>query len=101
MEEWRNVNWTHSVHFQRRELEAHQSLWPSTWKFSFLLADWPTQLLEPKGPSPDWPKGSLWELTHIIGKGALEPIKDKPPLLPRFNLAAHLDQVATADLVGE
>ena len=26
--------------------------------------------------------GSLWKLTHIIGEGALEPIKDKPALLP-------------------
>lgn len=42
----------------------------------------------------------LSELTHIIGKGALEPVEDKPALLPGFNLAAHLDQVATADLAG-
>lgn len=38
------------------------------------------------------------ELTHVIGKGALEPVEDKPALLPRFDLAAHLDQVAAADL---
>lgn len=30
----------------------------------------------------------------------LEPVEDKPALLPRLDLAAHLDQVATADLAG-
>lgn len=25
---------------------------------------------------------AVWELTHIIGKGTLEPVEDKPTLLP-------------------
>lgn len=28
------------------------------------------------------PGTALLELTHIIGKGALEPVEDKPALLP-------------------
>lgn len=52
------------------------------WKLGFLLADQTTQLLEPRSSLPDRLKGSLRELTHVIGKGALQPIKDKPALLP-------------------
>lgn len=65
-----------------------------------LASCWQTSQARCRSPGVPALTGSLWELTHVIGKGALEPIKDKPALLPRFNLAAHLDQVAAADLVG-
>lgn len=42
-----------------------------------------------------------WKPTGIVGERAFKAIEDEPALLPRFNLAAHLDQVALTHLFGE
>lgn len=43
--------------------------------------------------------GRTQGLTHVVGDGALHAVKDKPALLPRLDLAPHLDQVALAHLL--
>lgn len=40
-------------------------------------------------------------LTCIVGERASVAVKHKPAFLPRFDLASHLDQVASAGLLGD
>lgn len=73
------VNQVHAVHFQEEEdktqpkpLASHLEAWPPSRK---------SAALGNKAQGSGF-GAVLWELTHIIRKGALEPVKDKPALLP-------------------
>lgn len=70
------VNQVYSVHFQRGEDKTQPKPLDPTWKLPEDPLSWVT---EPRGPGSG---AVLGELTHIIGKGALESIEDKPALLP-------------------
>lgn len=39
--------------------------------------------------------------TCVVGQSASVAVKDEPALLPRFDFAAHLDQVAAARLLRD
>lgn len=43
----------------------------------------------------------MGSLTHVVGEGVPQAVKDKPALLPGPDFASHLDQVAFAQLLRE
>lgn len=65
--------------FRERRKRPSPSPWGPTWKLDLIPEDQLSWVAEPRGPRSG---AVLWELTHIIGKGALQPVKDKPALLP-------------------